>query len=227
MPHRRFHSYSPTLPRQSACIDGPTAQHGDWMQEQGNDACTTTGIVFQLTPEPTLIAYGQQREIMMLDFGSKLLNQVIEENPFLSFIPSVPICDGPATTASLFDCSLLLDGYQGLDNLPGENCIGAPAGVDLLTWASPEMSADLLYIMTRTMIENWDEFNAVFPGAPFMGPIWNERVGHMLLPQDWFHPGVRRAYEEFGITYGTVGWEQWISERPDPDKWWAEFLPTE
>lgn len=68
-------------------------------------------------------------------------------------------------------------------------------------WASPEMSDSIAYEITKIALQNIDQFGQDHA----LGKLLKERIGHMTVPQSEFHPGARRAYQEFRISYGLEG----------------------
>ena len=63
-------------------------------------------------------------------------------------------------------------------------------------------------VLKSTIVENIDLADDYFP---FVSQPWKERLAHTWNPQSSFHPGVRRAYDEAGITYGIEGIREWES----------------
>lgn len=68
-------------------------------------------------------------------------------------------------------------------------------------WSSPDLEEEIAYEITRAALEQVE----VFGEDHALGKLLRGRIGHMTVPQDEFHPGARRAYEELGVSYGLEG----------------------
>ena len=97
------------------------------------------------------------------------------------------------------------------DVVPREQSCLSGNGVHWAT--SPEADTETIYQLVRAVIENREVGNDYFS---FMMPMWAERFGHIWTPQEHFHPGAVRAYDEFGVSYGTPGIREWEAENPPP-----------
>lgn len=97
------------------------------------------------------------------------------------------------------------------DIVPREQSCLSGNGVHWAT--SPEADAETIYQLVRAVLDNRDVGNDYFP---FMMPMWGERLGHIWTPQEHFHPGSVRAFDEFGVSYGTPGIREWEVANPPP-----------
>ena len=81
-------------------------------------------------------------------------------------------------------------------------------GEDNLVASLKSAGADeeAIYHIGRSMAENIDVADDYFP---FISLVWKERLAHTWNPQSSFHPGIRRAWDEAGITYGIEGIREW------------------
>ena len=70
----------------------------------------------------------------------------------------------------------------------------------------PASDESVIYHIGRSIAENIDLADDYFP---FISLTWKERLAHTWNPQSSFHPGIRRAWEEAGITYGIEGIREW------------------
>ena len=78
---------------------------------------------------------------------------------------------------------------------------------------SPDADAEEIYQFTSAIFEHRvDIANTYFP---FLMPQLADRIGHIWAPQENFHPGAVRAFEEFGLTFGTPGIREWEAAHPD------------
>ena len=89
-------------------------------------------------------------------------------------------------------------------------CIG---GITPIYMASPDTEEVIIYQMVKAILDNKNVADEYFP---FIAEVWKARMGHAWIPQDKYHPGARRAYEEFGQTYGLEGLEQWYADEGLP-----------
>ncbi len=89
-------------------------------------------------------------------------------------------------------------------------CIG---GITPIYVTSPDTEEIIVYQMLKAILDNKNVADEYFP---FIGEVWKARMGHAFIPQDRYHPGARRAYEEAGQTYGLEGLEQWYGEEGLP-----------
>ena len=74
-----------------------------------------------------------------------------------------------------------------------------------MTWRWNTKLYQWMYSVSKTYIYH----ERIYP----MKRSWKERLGHVFVSQDAFHPAARRAYEEHGVTYGSEGVQQWIAEQ--------------
>src|SRR5690606_32983645 len=72
-----------------------SAQNDEWMMEAEPDATTTSGIVFQLTPDPTMLTVANQEQIRMVDFTVEVIEEVRRRHPDWYFMEAVPVCAEP------------------------------------------------------------------------------------------------------------------------------------
>jgi len=70
----------------------------------------------------------------------------------------------------------------------------------------PDSDENAIYHIGRSIVENIDLSDDYFP---FISQTWKERFAHTWNPQSSFHPGIRRAYDEMGVTYGIEGIREW------------------
>ncbi len=85
----------------------------------------------------------------------------------------------------------------------------------------PNSDESVMYHIGRSIAENLDVADDYFA---FIADTWKERLAHTWNPQSSFHPGIRRAYEEAGITYGIEGireWEQTFDREAAISRWQA------
>src|SRR5690606_29642352 len=65
----------------------------------------------------------------------------------------------------------------------------------------------------------------LYPGAPWVQPLFAERFAQDATGQANYAPGARLAFEEAGQLYGEEGAQEWYSQRTDPQRWWLDYIP--
>jgi TRAP-type uncharacterized transport system substrate-binding protein len=84
-------------------------------------------------------------------------------------------------------------------------CIG---GITPLYMTSPDAEEEIIYQMVKAILDHKEVADEYFP---FIGEVWKARMGHAWVPQEMFHPGARRAFDEAGQTFGLEGLEAWYA----------------
>ena len=194
---------------------------------EGSFDAWLTGIVFQLTTSGDVIPFQTTNQLRIIDYDFDLINQVHDAHPEWDFMFPMRMCNSAMRAAMNLDYDVFDPEFEGSFSIPGDNCIAAPGGRDLSMYGFPEVPEEAMYNVMRAQFDNPEEFALTFPGAPWAGNLFMERIGHTSQPQADYHPGVRRAYEEYGVTYGIEGIAEWFEQRTDPDRWWLDFLPQE
>jgi TRAP-type uncharacterized transport system substrate-binding protein len=93
---------------------------------------------------------------------------------------------------------------------PEVNCL---SGNGVHIGISPDADAEAVYQMTKAIIDNRMDVGNTY--WPYLMPQWGDRLGHIWAPQEMFHPGSKRAFEETGLTFGTPGIREWEAANPD------------
>lgn len=78
------------------------------------------------------------------------------------------------------------------------------------TWAGIEVPADVVYEYVSIVIRQRQKLVNYLPSY---GKALSEQMGHVPMPQEKFHPGARRAFQEANIGYGLEGIATWESEQ--------------
>jgi TRAP-type uncharacterized transport system substrate-binding protein len=137
-----------------------------------------------------------------VDFTEELINDVAAANPVWAergLMQPVKYLKGGIRTAANVEYDInRTDGY----------CAN---GTSQLYLTSPNVSEEVVYQMTKSMIDYRDLGDEYFP---FMSANWKERLGQSWAKQELYHPGARRAYEEAGVEYGLEGTRAWESANP-------------
>jgi len=97
-----------------------------------------------------------------------------------------------------------------------EFCVGS---ITVNFQVSPGADESAIYHIGRSIAENLEAADDYFP---FISEVWKVRLAHTWNPQSSFHPGIRRAWDEAGITYGIEGIREWEAAF-DRDAYIAEF----
>jgi len=137
-----------------------------------------------------------------VDFTKELINDIAAANPLWTergLMQPVKYLKGGIRKAAnvKYDISRS-DGY----------CAN---GTSQLYLTSPNVSEEIVYQMTKAMINQRDLGDEYFP---FMSTNWKERLGQSWAKQELYHPGARRAYEELGVEYGLEGTRAWEAANP-------------
>ena len=165
-----------------------------------------TGIVFggglgsSLTPGYNQIAQ-TTGNLWLVDMPVDLMDKARAANPAwdaAGLLQPLPVPEGALRDAARVDYDLV------------RRDMTCPAGISVLLWTSPNVEDEIIYQMMNAILDNRDMADTSFP---FISQSWKERLGHVFVSQDAFHPAARRAYEEHGVTYGSEGVQQWISEQ--------------
>lgn len=100
----------------------------------------------------------------------------------------------------------------GIDyDIPQKEGMQCIAGITPMRHTSPDAPEQVVYLTVRAVIENKLISDDYFP---FYSEMWQQQLGHYSVPQEFFHPGAQRAYEEAGQTYGLEGMREWEAEHP-------------
>ena len=166
----------------------------------------TTGIVFggaagsALTPSFNRIAQ-TTNELWLVDIPVDILDKSRAANPAweaADLLQPLPVPKGAIRGAARVDYDIVrADSF-------------CPAGISVMLWTSPNVEDEVVYQMMTALLENRDMADESFP---FIAAPWKERLGHVFVSQDAFHPAAARAYEEQGVTYGSEGVDEWISQQ--------------
>ena len=177
----------------------------DALKDQEVDAAGT-GIVFggargsALTPSQTQIAQ-TTGELWLVDMPADLLDKAREANPpwkAAGLLQPLPVPKGAIRDAASVDYDIV------------RRDMTCPAGISVILWTSPNAEDEIIYQMMNALLDNRDMADQIFP---WIARPWKERLGHIFVSQEAFHPAARRAYEEHGLTYGNEGIDKWISQQ--------------
>ncbi len=161
-----------------------------------------TGIIFggakgsALTPSQNQIAQ-TTGELWLVDIPPDLLDKARAANPpwdAANLLQPLAVPKGALRDAARVDYDLV------------RRDMTCPAGISVLLWTSPDAEDEVIYQMMNALLDNRDMADQSFP---FISRPWKERLGHVFVSQDAFHPAARRAYEEHGVTYGIEGLREW------------------
>ena len=180
------------------------------LQDREVDAITY-GFLFADSPfasaSPTAHTLAQLTGTMhTVDIPSDVI-QAVRENP----------ANKAWVDAGTLNEVLVYPGYANIafgvdyDIVPVQQSCLSGNGVHFGT--SPDADEETIYQIVRAIVENRDVGNDYFS---FMMPMWGERLAHIWTPQENFHPGAIRAYEEAGVSYGTPGIREWEAANPPP-----------
>lgn len=180
----------------------PSAKQGDAVLADREADAATTGIIFggglgsSLTPGYNRLAQ-TTNELWVVDIPDTLLEKMRADNPVwdaAGLLQPLRVPAGAVTPAAQVDYEMV------------RRDLYCPGGITVLLWTSPEVEDEIIYQMMSAMLANRDMADTSFP---FIAAAWKDRVGHAFVPQEAFHPGARRAYEEAGVTYGIEGIREW------------------
>lgn len=68
-------------------------------------------------------------------------------------------------------------------------------------WVSANMPEPIAYEIMKAALKNIDQFGKDHA----LGKLLKDQIGHMTVAREAFHPGARRAYDEFRFSYGLEG----------------------
>ena len=135
-----------------------------------------------------------------IGFDLELFDIMQKQNPIwaaANLLQPMPSLKGMMRGATKVDYDVMFeDSY----------CVG---GITVVMMTSPNTEEGLVYLMQRAIIENADVSDEYFP---FIA-AWKTRFGHAFIPQSEYHDGARRAYEEFGVTYGIERIAEWRAQQ--------------
>ena len=162
-----------------------------------------SGIIFAGHPLGSSTSAGNQLAQLTGSFFNvgmplSLIEKAQAENPDWTeqgLLPAVKLNVGDLSRAAKVDYDMIRS-----DN---EYCVGS---ITVNFQTSPGADQDALYHIGRSMAENLDVADDYFP---FVSTVWKERLAHTWNPQSSFAPGIRRAWDEAGITYGIEGIREW------------------
>ena len=139
-----------------------------------------------------------------VDIPPDVIELVREQNPLwvaAGTLQRVVLKPGYARAAFGTDYSVVPD--------PELNCL---SGNGVHWGISPDADAEAVYQMTKAILDNTDIGDTYWP---YLMPQWGERLGHIWAPAENLHPGAKRAYEETGTSFGTVGIREWEAANPE------------
>ena len=203
-----------------------TTEHGADGIPGGSFDAASAGTSMQLIFGPDWHGFANAHTIRGVDFDKEIIEQTRASHPEWTFMSPVRLCTSAFVAANPIGYSIISEDYVGSMSLPGDNCIASSGGNSVAIWAFDDVDEEAMYALTRSILDNSEEFQLTFPGAPFSGAIWAERSAHFAASQSVFHPGAARAYEEAGQTYGSEGVVEWEARFTDPVRWWLDFLPS-
>ena len=133
----------------------------------------------------------------LIGFDLALIEEMQAQNPILTdqgLLKPLNAGQGNLVAAARVDYNIIRE---------NTNCLGF--GTPYLAVTS-EASEEVVYQMTKAVIENQDLADEFFP---FFAPLWKDRMPHSFTPQNLYHAGARRAFDEAGVLYGFEGVEEW------------------
>ena len=168
-------------------------QDAQLLSDQEVDAAAS-GIIFGASPPPQLNQVAAvTKDLYIVDIPDEVRVAALARNPewgAASLFESLRIEPGDLERAAGAGYQLV---RQPLD------CIG---GITVTIHTSPEVEDEVTYEMVRAILDNRDMADESFP---FIARPWKNQLGLSFQPQDQYHPGARRAYEEVGVQYGLEG----------------------
>ena len=174
----------------------------DYLQDRDVDV-SGSGIIFAGHPLGSATsAYNQIAQLtgslFQVDSDLAVIQQGQEDNPVWvenGLLPAVKLHRGDLSRAANVDYDMV--------RAEEEWCTGS---ITVNFQTSPASSEAAMYHIGRSIAENIDLADDYFP---FISLTWKERLAHTWNPQSSFHPGIRRAWDEAGITYGIEGIREW------------------
>jgi TRAP-type uncharacterized transport system substrate-binding protein len=193
--------------------------------ENGSAIATTSGMVYEIGLSGNWSGLLQIHNIRIVDQLKDVIEQMVKEHPNWDFVTPVRHCNSAFVAANSLSYPAIDPNYKGSMSVPGDNCTASFTSQAYGFWAFDDMDDEAVHAIVSAMIASPDEFISAYPGPPWVGEIWTERIGHFYSPQANFHPGAARAYEEAGVSYGQEGIDEWMGQRTDSNKWWLDFMP--
>ena len=179
------------------------AKPGTEMLQDRDVDVTGSGIIFAGHPLSSATAAVNQvatltGSLFNVDTPLDVIEQAREDNPAWTangLLPAVKLYRGDLSRAANVDYDMV--------RAEEEWCTGSIT-VNFMT--SPSSSEAAIYHIGRSIAEHIDLADDYYP---FISQTWKERLAHTWNPQSSFHPGIRRAWDEAGITYGIEGIRDW------------------
>ncbi len=162
-----------------------------------------SGIIFAGHPLGSTTAAGNQLAQLTGSFFNvgmslELIEKAQAENKDWTdngLLPAVRLYKGDLSRSAKVDYDIVRS--------DDEFCVGS---ITVNFQVSPGADESAIYHIGRSIAENLDVADDFFP---FISQVWKERLAHTWNPQSSFHPGIRRAWDEAGITYGIEGIREW------------------
>ncbi len=179
------------------------AKPGTEMLQDRDVDVSGNGIIFAGHPLSSATAAVNQvatltGSLFNVDTPLDVIEKARAENPAWTangLLPPVKLYRGDLSRAANVDYDMV--------RAEEEWCTGSIT-VNFMT--SPASSEAAIYHIGRSIAEHIDLADDYYP---FISQTWKERLAHTWNPQSSFHPGIRRAWDEAGITYGIEGIRDW------------------